>query len=130
MNREDYSAEEIAAWSGRATARRVRNSHKLAIRLVAIEKGRIVGFVDISRAHPEKLWGLYVHRDFIGKGVGSRLLKKIEEVAKRKGVKKFVTSSTVTAKPFYKSKGFKVLKAARHPIGHRKLRVFIMEKVL
>jgi putative acetyltransferase len=130
VNSKDYPPEDIEVWSGRAKASRVRDSHSIAVRYVAIEKGKIIGFVDISKENPEKLWGLYIHKDFIGKGVGTKLLEKIEQVAKRMGAKTFEATATITAKAFYEAKGFKVIKKEKHPIEHRLLDVFVMQRGL
>ncbi len=130
VNSKDYLPEDIAVWSGGAKAKRVRDSAERAVRYVALEQGKIVGFVDINKDNPEELWGLYVHADSIGRGVGSRLLGKIEKAAKKMGAKKFKITSTITAKAFYESKGFTVLKKSKHHIAHRRLIVFLMEKKL
>jgi putative acetyltransferase len=130
VNSKDYPPEDIKVWSGGAKASRVKKSHDKAIRYVALEKDAIVGFVDISKSDPEKLWGLYVHKDFIGKGVGSRLLETIEDAARALGAKKFEATATVTAKAFYEAKGFRVIKKDKHPMEDRLLDVFVMEKDL
>lgn len=130
VNSRDYPPEDIDAWSGRASAKRVRDSHDRAVRFVAVEKGKIVGFVDISKKEPEKLWGLYVHKHSIGAGVGTRLLLKIEDAARKMGAVTFIAMSTVTARGFYKSRGFRMIKKDKHPVEGRQLDVFIMEKRL
>ncbi len=128
VNKKDYSPQEIEVWSKRTSAQRFRSAHSLAIRYVAVDNGKIVGFSDFKKEHPETFWGLYVHKDHIGKGIGSRLMKKMEEVARKMGAKKFVLSATKTAKAFYEKQGFTVIKKSKHPIENQKLDVYVMEK--
>jgi N-acetylglutamate synthase-like GNAT family acetyltransferase len=130
VNKQDYPQEDIEAWSKRSTASRFRNSHHKVQRYVAVEDGKIIGFVDIDREDPEELGGLYIHRKFIGKGVGSKLLKAMESMAKKQGAKRLHLQSTLTAIPFYQKKGFKLLRKSKHTINNRTLDIAIMEKKL
>lgn len=128
INANDYSPAEIKEWSGRSSAKRFRSSHGKAFRYVAVEGEKIVGFADFNKENPENYWGLYVHKDFLGRGIGSRLMKKMEEAAKKMGAKKFVLSATKTAKAFYEKQGFKVNKKSKHPVEDQKLDVYVMIK--
>jgi putative acetyltransferase len=128
INRDDYSPKEIEVWSKRTSAKRFRSSYDLTVRYVAVEGEKIVGFSDFKKEKPEEFWGLYVHKDYVGRGIGSRLMKKMEEVAKKMGAKKFVLSATKTAKVFYEKQGFRMVKKSKHPIEDQKLDVYVMEK--
>ena len=128
VNKHDYSPKQIKVWSSRTNVHRFRNSHNLAIRYVAVEGGQIVGYSDFKKENPENFWGLYVHKNHLGKGIGSRLLEKMIKVAKKMGAKKFRLEATKTAKTFYQKKGFKVLKKTIHTIEGEQLEVYVMEK--
>ncbi len=130
INKGDYSPEQISAWSKRTSAKRFRESHHLAIRYVALDGEKIIGYSDFKKDKPEKFWGLYVHKNHLGKGVGSRLLLKMEEVAKSMGADRLELEATKTAKTFYEKHGFKVIKKSKHPIDDQELDVFVMEKKL
>jgi putative acetyltransferase len=130
INKHDYSEQEIAVWSKRTNARRFRTSHDLTIRYVAEEDGKIVGFSDINKADPSEFWGLYVHKDHIGHGIGSRLMQKMEEVARKMGAKKFTLESTKTAQSFYEKQGFRMVQKGVHSIGDQTLDIMVMEKEL
>ncbi|PIZ95991.1 MAG: hypothetical protein COX80_02660, partial [Candidatus Magasanikbacteria bacterium CG_4_10_14_0_2_um_filter_33_14] len=78
VNAKDYNKEKIKAWSGRTSAERFRSSANICKRWVALDNEKIIGFAD----HPlDKcvLWGLYIHKDYVGKGVGKKLLNVIEK---------------------------------------------------
>jgi len=128
INAKDYPSEQVRAWSGRTSAKRMRDSIKLGItRFVAIEDMKIIGFADFNG---EELTGLYIHPDYVGQGVGTALLKRLEEEAKKRGITKFSVTSTITAKAFYQKQGYKVLGESIHEVDEHKLRVFKLEKKL
>jgi len=128
INSRDYPPQDIAAWSSGISAKKERKVFESHHRYVAVVGRKIVGFCDISKKEPATSWGLYVHREWIRKGVGSKLYAKIEEQARKQGIQKLKVTSTVTARPFYEAKGFKVIRKSRYTIRKRKLSVFIMEK--
>lgn len=130
INKNDYSAEQISIWSKRTSVKKFRELHHRLVRYVAVGGDRIVGFSDFDKEHPEIYGGLYVHKDHQRRGIGSRLMKKMAEVAKKMGAKKFRLEATKTAKGFYEKLGFRVIKRSKHSLGNTKLDVFVMEKKL
>ncbi len=128
INSKDYTEDQISAWSARTNAQRFRSNANKCKRWVAIQDNKVVGFCDHSL--DGEFWGLYVHKDFIGKGIGSRLLKVAEDSLKKMGFKKVHLKATVTAKEFYKKHGYKVIKKDLHLVGNKKLRIFVMTKTL
>lgn len=105
INGKDYSQEEIESWSPiRTSYERMRTSLEKNTSYVAVIDNQIAGFGDLnSEGHVKRL---YTHKDFQGKGVGSAILSKLEEEAKKLGFKKITLESTITAKTFYESKGY------------------------
>ena len=128
INSKDYTKDQINAWSARTNAQRFRSNANKCKRWVAVQDNKVVGFCDHSL--DGEFWGLYVHKDFIGKGIGSRLLKVAEDSLKKMGFKKVHLKATVTAKEFYKRNGYKVIKKDLHPINNEKLEIFDMSKTL
>jgi ribosomal protein S18 acetylase RimI-like enzyme len=128
VNSKDYSEDIIKIWSGRTHAQKFRNSANKCKRWVAVECSKIVGFCDHNL--DGEFWGLYIHKDFIGKGIGSRLLKTAETSLKKLGYKKVKLEASITARDFYKKRGYKVVKRSLHPIGDKKMPVYIMTKNL
>ena len=61
-------------------------SSKNLTRLVDVEKDKIIGFGDFT--DDGELTGLYIHKDYISKGVGKKLLKKLEMAAYKKRIRK------------------------------------------
>lgn len=82
------------------------------MRWVALDADRIIGFCEHNFAG--EISRIYVHKDYLGRGVGSRLLKLAEESLKKRGCTEIRIESTVTAKAFYEKNGYKVVESAAH----------------
>jgi len=128
VNSRDYSPAQIKAWVGRTSAAKFRRSHQIHIRFVAVEKSKIIGFADFGK--DGSFGGLYVHKEFVGKGVGTKLIKKIEEMGKKSGVNVFEFLSTKTAKHFYERNGYLCSGKKMHRMCKEKLLVYKMRKTI
>ena len=71
-----------------------------------------------------------MHKDYMGRGVGSKLLKVAEASLKKRGCKKNEIEATVTAKPFYMKHGYQVVKKGIHKFEGTSAPVFFMAKKL
>lgn len=128
INSKDYPEDVISVWAGRTNVRRFRNNAAKVKRWVAVENDKIIGFCDHN--YQCELDGLYIHKDFQGKGVGKKLLKVAEDSMKKLGCKKIKIISTITAKTFYQKNSYKVIKRKLHQIEDKKAKVFIMSKIM
>lgn len=128
VNAMDYDDAQVRVWSKRTSAKRFRESHDMAVRFVAVEGDRIIGFGDFKKDDPETFWGLYVHKDHLGRGIGTALMKRLEQEAKSMGTDTFTLKATVTAKAFYEKQGFEVVRETLHEIEDQKLLVYVMQK--
>ena len=108
INARDYPEDVIRRWATKENARTQRASGAGCKRWVAVERSRIVGFCEHS--FDGVLSRIYVHKDRLGTGVGSRLLAVAEASLKRLGCRKITLESTVTAKGFYAAKGYRIVK--------------------
>jgi len=129
INSRDYPEDVISVWSGRTNAGRFRNSAAKVKRWVAVWGEKVIGFCDHDLKKCE-LGGLYIHKDFQEKGIGSKMMKKAEASMKKHGCKKIKLMSTITAKSFYRKMGYKVIKKGFHQIKDKKVEVFIMSKTV
>lgn len=111
VNAADYSMEQLAAWapeelrSEKLEAWRDSLSRNAAY--VAKDGGKIVGFCDLAAG--SYLDRLYIHKDYQRQGIASKLMERAEQEAGRQGQKQICTESSITAKPFFENRGYKVI---------------------
>ena len=94
---------------------------------VATEKGKIIGSVDIK---DNKIGGLFVRHDSVGKGIGKKLMEFIEKKAKKRGLSKVILHPTPNAIKFYKKLGYKKKKREIWKSKNFKTILWTMEKRL
>jgi len=128
VNSKDYPPEQIAVWAGRSTAQRARESKHSKNRYVVLDNDEVIGFGGFSE--DGELTGLYINKDYIGKGIGTRLLNKLENEARAQGFKELFLISTITARNFYERRGYSIVKKTIHKIKDQQLTVYKMKKVL
>ncbi|MFX1537382.1 MAG: GNAT family N-acetyltransferase [Promethearchaeota archaeon] len=75
--------------------------------VVAIEKDKIVGMGALKE---NEIRHMYVLADFQYKGIGSAILRFLENEAKKKGLNSIFVYSVFYAEKFYQKHGFKVIK--------------------
>jgi len=74
---------------------------------VAVENDKVVGTASLK---DDKVFTVFVNPDFHGKGIGSKLMDKVEDLAKKKGYKIIKVPSGITSFEFYKKRGYKKVK--------------------
>ena len=108
VNARDYSPAQLAAWAtGSVDLAAWNRSFLQHHTLVAIDAGQIVGFGDMDQNG--FLDRLYVHHAFQRRGVARAILQQLEEQAKARGVTRFTTHASITARPFFERFGYVVL---------------------
>jgi len=130
VNIKDYSEEQVNAWAPESSLNLERWMIKWEklVPLVAIIDDKIVGFTEFD----EKTGYIdcfYCHHDFIGKGVGTVLMKAIDDIAKNNNLNRIYADVSVTAKPFFQSKGFNHIKEQLVDTDGVKLKNHVMEKL-
>ncbi len=108
INAKDYPADVIQRWSGSTNAQGLRDSADYCKRWVALDCNKIIGFCEHSLTN--ELSRIYVHKDYLRQAVGSRLLKTAEKSLVKLGCQKVTLQSTITARNFYVSNGYKIIK--------------------
>ena len=96
---------------------------------VIIDDNKImgVGAIDISG---KKITGLYVRYNRQGGGYGKKLLKYLENYARKKTVNGLKLYSTITSFDFYKSQGYKKIRKVSHVVEGIDLPCVLMTKKL
>ena len=129
VNIRDYSEEQVNAWapSSSLELKKWKEKWEKIVPIVALSNNQIVGFTEFEpNGHIDCF---YVHHEFQSKGIGSILMKAIEDKVKQENITRIYAEVSITAKPFFEKKGFKVIKEQRVSIKKVRLTNFLMEKI-
>lgn len=96
--------------------------------LVAEEGGEVVGFTELEGdGHLDML---YVRQDTVGRGIGQRLYEAVEREALSQGSGRIFTEASITARPFFERRGFRMVHEQTVARLGVELTNFVMEKDL
>lgn len=122
VNSKDYNSAQLDAWADGNAHPEIWNQSLSDHKTVVMEdSGKIVGFGDMDNTG--YLDRLYVHRDYQRRGIASAICDVLE-----KNQEKVLTHASITAKPFFLSRGYQVVKAqevTRHGVI---LKNYVMER--
>lgn len=123
VNAKDYTKEQLDVWAtGQVDLEKWNQSLQEHYSIVAIENEVIVGFGDIDKTG--YLDRLFVHADYQGKGIATGICNQLEQTIQGN----ITTHSSITAKPFFKKRGYRVIKEQQVERQEIFLANFIMEK--
>ena len=122
VNKQDYTKEQLNAWAtGEVDLSAWNHSFLEHYTLVAVEGDEILGFGDIDETG--YLDRLYVHKDHQREGIASRLCDKLEAHVSGN----IRTHASITAKPFFQNRGYKIIKEQQVERRGILLTNFVME---
>lgn len=124
VNAKDYSKEKLDVWAtGKVNLEKWGQSLLEHYSLVVAQNDVIIGFGDIDKTG--YLDRLYIHKDYQGKGVATAICNELEQ--KIQGGK-IITHASITAKPFFEKRGYKVVKEQQVELQGIFLTNYVMEK--
>lgn len=127
VNRQDYSPAQIAAWSGRWRSLCGRTDFFQELyTLVAVQNNVPVGYGNIT--DEGYIDHLYVHRDFQRCGVATALCDALEQYARTRGAASFTVHASITARPFFERRGYRVLAEQTVTVDGVEIARFHMQK--
>ena len=95
-------------------------------KFVAAQGEGVLGFAEFEGdGHIDTL---YVHHEYQGCGIATRLLETIEAEARRLGLARLYTEASITARPFFERRGFSVVTPQRVEVRGQTFRNYRMEK--
>ena len=119
----DYTPQQLDAWAdGKVDLEAWDRSFREHYTLVAEKEGKILGFGDI--AADGYLDRLYVHRLHQRQGIAAALCDRLEQTVKGS----IVTHASITARPFFEARGYRVVKQQQVERHGVLLTNFVMEK--
>lgn len=127
INSKIYPKKIIEILIEKNSTKNILQKMKERMIFCAFENDILLGTIDFEG---NKIGGLYVNPKYLKKGIGKKLLDYLETYSKKKGVKRLMLYSTLTAEKFYIKQGYKLKK---NEIGWENIcpvRVPVMEKKL
>lgn len=129
VNAKDYTMEQCEVWADSFSnieklERRLGNSLTYVCEL----DGQLAGVGNMTEAREIDL--LYTHKDFQGRGVGTAIIKKLEEAARHREYLELATEASLTARDFFLSNGYKEVKEQKKMLRGMEFINFIMKKNL
>lgn len=128
LNAPDYTAEQIEA-----VIESVNYWHHLESRLneavfVAETQGQVIGVSSLFN------WGvvssLFVHPHYVRRGVGTRLLRAVENEARKRDWKVLSLTASLTGQPFYQACGYRTVGRSSLSCKGALVPIYDMEKWL
>lgn len=108
VNAKDYTKEQLDAWAtGQVDLERWNRELQEHYSVVAVDDEIVVGFGDIDKTG--YLDRLFVHAEHQGKGIATVICGRLEQAAQGN----IVTHASITARPFFERRGYKVVKEQR-----------------
>ncbi|ENM5760158.1 N-acetyltransferase family protein [Vibrio mimicus] len=127
INIRDYSQAQVEAWAPERLDLSVWEKWMKGLSpFVAEIDGVIVGYTDLQASG--FIDHFFCHNEYQGKGVGKALMNHVFKVGNSRGIKRYFSDVSITARPFYEHFGFKVVQVQEMEVRGQKLRNFVMEK--
>jgi len=125
----DYTFEQVRAWApDEVDPERWRRRIEGINPFVCVRGQVIVGYADLQPTG--YIDHFFVHHQWQGQGVGKRLFETIESEAKLQDVDQLSADVSITARPFFESRGFRVVAPQEVTLGTVVLRNFKMTKTI
>ncbi|MEW6436313.1 MAG: GNAT family N-acetyltransferase [Pseudomonadota bacterium] len=115
-----YSPDILKSWAAsldRANVERMKRviASQSELLLVADSGGTIAGFGSIVPKN-EELRAVYVHPSFGGRGLGSRILIALFDLARQHHLRQLVMDASTNAEAFYLRHGFSSIERTEHTL--------------
>jgi N-acetylglutamate synthase-like GNAT family acetyltransferase len=125
---KDYYPRKIIDWFCKINtpSKIIAKSKKIEL-FVAVEGDKILGINGLKEDQVKKF---YVNPAYQGRGVGRKLIKNIENTARKRKIRKLVVRSSLYAEGFYKKMGFRRIKKIKSGRGNIEFDEIFMEKKL
>ena len=132
VNSKDYGIERAKKMAEDFTAEKLKHTFSKRRKVfVALINGQVVGTAGIEKSwyNDDDYWILtvFVKPDNHGQGIGSQLIRKIEDFAATLPIKKLVIPASIAAHGFYYKLGYRYKDGKKEPNDEG---MYIMEKNL
>ena len=129
VNARDYTERQVKAWAPDFFDQKIWEKKMRTINpFIVVKDDILLGYADLQK--DGYIDHFYCHYLWQRKGVGSLLLKVIENNAMERGITRLYANVSITAKPFFLYKGFEALKKQKAIIRGEELENYKMQKML
>mgnify|MGYP001572668624 CR=1 FL=1 len=127
VNARDYNEVQLDVWAPKdidisAWDQSLSEHYSVVIE----EDSMIIGFGDLDDSG--YFDRLFVHKDYQEMGVATTIADELEKYAQKNDMKIVITYASITAKPFFQKRGYKVVKEQVVERKGQILTNFVMEK--
>lgn len=127
VNKNDYTEDQLEAIAPKeANEYHWEKSLEKNHTIVVEQDEKLIAFGNIGKTG--YLDRLYVHPDYLRKGIASKLVEELEEYAKKHGSHVINVTSSITSKAFFESKGYAVIEEQINERRGERLLRYLMEK--
>jgi len=128
---DEYTARQLDAWRpdddlvddfGRA----IESNH---YEILLVESGPATAAYGVLNTQENRIDAVFVHPDYHGEGIGSSLVSQFESRARISGLSELQIASSLTAREFYETLGYRDVGRKRREINGTVLTFAIMRKV-
>lgn len=116
INQPDYTTQQLDIWAPPEEKKKIEKEWRITLRqhisYIAKFNNKLIGFADLNLQG--QLKRIYVHKNFIRTGVATKLIEKLEGEAYELGLTHIKTNASITAVPFFKAHGYKIV-SDKHP---------------
>lgn len=128
INIQHYTLEQTKVWAPEHYDMNLWHKRIIVMNpFIAELDGKVVGFADLQC--DGYIDHFFCHEEYQGMGVGRALMNHIFRVGRTKGILRFYSQVSITARPFYEYFGFHVVKEQQVAIENENLTNFVMEKI-
>ncbi len=127
INAKDYTEDQLNAWAPEhidAELWSVKLSQHYT--LIAECDGVICGFGDMDDTG--YFDHLFVHKDYQGQGIATKIAAVIERYAQKKGFTIITVAASITAQPFFLKRGYTVVREQKVEYNGQTFTNYFMEK--
>lgn len=108
INQAHYTTQQLNVWAPNdQNVERWNERLKKNKTWVVEDRGEIIGFGDLDETG--YLDHLYVHYNYIRKGIGGLIARQLENEARTLGITTVTTHASITARPFFEARGYEVV---------------------
>jgi len=123
INSKDYSKEIIEKMCSRFSEENIINRSSNRKMVVMIDNEKVIGTASLK---DNIILSVFVDVTTQGNGIGTTLMRYLEEMALKKGFKKVLIPSSITSVSFYKKLGYTIIEEKINEFGKN----IILEKMV